>query len=133
MAARRYEQFNYTLEKDVVTIFAKIQIGAIGAVVPIVQHFNKGILSVVRNSTGNYTITFGQTAQNTVDAYQRLLDMDAQILLPSISAVADVQVFNDNAQAGNIIIQCISDAGAAVDPDNGAFLILRIVLKNGVI
>lgn len=139
MAARYFQQFQGVLEKGVVTLYANIPIGASGAVGTLTNSQNQGILSVVRNSAGNYTISFGNSAQGSIDKYVRLLDFSASVLLSSISVVSDIQVFNDNSSSGNIIIQVVAPtatantAGAATDPDNGAVILLAITLKNASI
>lgn len=136
MAQRKFEQFQLSLEKEVVTLYGSIPIGATGAVGTLVPARNQGILSVVRNSTGNYTITFGNAAQGSIDKYYRLMAADVQILLGSVSVVGDYQVFADNSASGNIIIQFVGPTSSsvttpvAVDPDSGATILINICLKN---
>lgn len=80
MAARKYEQFQLSLEKEVVTLYANIPILAVGAVGVLDPKKNQGIYSVVRNSVGNYTISFGAIAPLHLDKYMRLISANAQIL-----------------------------------------------------
>jgi hypothetical protein len=136
MAQRKFEQFQLSLEKEVVTLYGNIPIGATGAVGTLTKNQNQGINSVVRNSTGNYTITFGNSAQNTIDKYVRAVSVDVQVLFGTVSAVAGYQIFADNSASGNIIIQFTGPTSSsvttpvAVDPDNGAVLLLAVSLKN---
>ena len=131
-----YQQFQGVLEKGVVTLFANIPIGVTGAVGTLVASKNQGIKSIVRNSAGNYTVSFGDSIQGSLDKYVRLLDFSSSILLGSVSTVSAIQVWSDDSASGSITIQVVSPtaagntAGAVADPDNGAVILLSITLKN---
>lgn len=141
MAQRKYEQFQETLEKGLVTIHGNIPIGATGAVGTLDPKKNQGILSVVRNSAGNYTITLGNSAQSAVDKYQRLVNAQVVLSLATVTAtVMQVQVTSDLVlSAGTVTFQCIGPTSSsvttpiAVDPDNGAILLVSLVLKNSTV
>ena len=136
MAARMFQQFQGTLEKGVVSLFANIPIGGTGAVGTLVASKNQGIKSVVRNSAGNYTISFGDSIQGSLDKYVRLLSLNSSVVLGSVSTVSAIQVWSDDAATGSITIQVVSPTAAGntapvvADPDNGAVIILHIKLKN---
>lgn len=53
-------QLNYTREKATVSLYGDVNIGAAGAPTLVVAN-SKGITSIVRNSAGNYTVTFDDT------------------------------------------------------------------------
>src|SRR5271166_5626830 len=73
MANRRYRsQFRFSMHKDPVDIFAHVTFGSSGA--PTLDSKNSpGIVSVTRNSTGNYTFVFGTNSQLAFDTYNYLL------------------------------------------------------------
>lgn len=128
MANKYLNQFQYTYEKDTVSIFGSAVIGASGAVS---AAKGGGIASVVKESTaGQYTITL-------TDRFSRFLGIDAAVTDDAISAVARVQVLMDPAtlQAsikanGEIVVQCVDFAGAAVNPASGSSLSFRITMRN---
>jgi len=134
MANRRFEQFQLSLEKKVVTLYMRVSFGAVGAptlvVGPLGQNFNKGIYSIVRNSAGNYTITFGALPYPSPDTYQRLLGWDYAFLETTTPAAPQSWVKNDNSAAGNIIVQFATAAGVATDPASGEVALLEITLSN---
>jgi len=144
MAARTFSQFQYTLEKNIVTLFANVSIGASGA--PTLNNIvagsgaankSQGIKSIVRNSTGNYTITFGDPSNTAVtELYNRLISFDAVTVFGTVTGLG-VQVWADNSTSGNIIIQYTGPTAAgntapvATDPPDTSTLLLEIALKNG--
>jgi hypothetical protein len=137
MAARLYQQFQGSLEKRVVVLYANIPIGATGAVGTLDSAKNQGIKSVTRSSAGKYVITFGISSPAQTDNYQRVLSVTPQILLSTVSAtVTGFQVMVDSASTGSVTIQAVGPTDAstttpiAVDPDDGAILLVEIVLKN---
>ena len=131
MANRQFQQFQYSLEKAVVTLFANVTIGAAGAPT-IVAKQNKGIASVVRNSAGNYTV-------NLQDRYQYLLFMDSCINLnsgaPSAGTNVTMLVRADNSASAtpNIQVEFVNAAGTAVDLAAGCTLLLSPQLKNSTV
>lgn len=131
MANRQFQQFQYTIEKGVVTLFANIAIGATGApTLNVVK--SKGIASVVRNSAGKYTINFQ-------DGYQYLMFMDSCIVLasgaPSSSTSLQMVVRADNSSAAspNLVVEFLNSSGVAADLASGSILLLSPQLKNSVI
>lgn len=71
MANRFFTDMAFTLEKDVVCLFAYVTFGSTGAPT-LVAAKSKGIVSVTRNSAGVYTFVFG-TNTKSLDTYPRLL------------------------------------------------------------
>lgn len=139
MAQRKYEQFQQSLEKGVVTIYGNVPIGATGAVGTLVATKNQGIYSVVRNSAGNYTINLGISASSP-DKYQRLMAANVQVLFGTVAAATSgYQVWADNSASGNVIIQFYGPTNSstttqiAADPDNGATLLIELKFKNSTV
>ena len=141
MANRIFNQFQLSLVRNRVSLFAAIPIGATGAVQPLVQVQNLGIASVVRNSVGNYTITFGSfnaaSGQLLVDAYGRLLYAGATLLVSGVPAESvSMSVVSDLTPQGQIIVQFSAPTSSSVttpvatDPPSGATILLDIELYN---
>lgn len=71
MANRYNTQFPLAFEKKVVNIYAQVTFGATGA--PTLNVVNsKGVVSVTRNSTGDFTFVFG-TQVKMLDVYVKFL------------------------------------------------------------
>jgi len=126
MASRYLNQFQYTLEKDTVTLFGTANIGASGAVSGLL---GGGIASITKQATaGQYVITLE-------DSWSHFFALEAQIVDDAVSAIARVQVLQDPATiqatvaAKTIKIQCLDYAGVAANPISGAQLSFKIVLR----
>jgi len=119
MASRLF-QFNYTYERDMVTIHAKVAIGASGA--PTLNTtLSKGIVSITRNSAGQYTLVMK-------DQMNKLMSVEACVLSSTgISASPNVGVKTDNVNGTtpSVTIVC-STGGTATDPGSGETLLLTI-------
>lgn len=126
MASRNFT-YAQALEKQIKILFADIIIGGTGAVSSV-----KGDISVVRNSTGNYTITLS-------DKYNRLMHLSASMIQGSAdtpSGVFKVEISSgaatlqaDQAGAG-IEITCYDDAEAPVDPVSGSVISVLYHTRN---
>ena len=79
MANRFFNQYNLTLDKGIVSIYARVTFK--GASAPVLDATNsKGVVSVTRNGTGIYTFVFGtKNAQGSTlfDTYNRIKYVDA--------------------------------------------------------
>ena len=143
MANRQFIQYSYQLEKGVVTLYARINIGATGAPTLVTTTTNSGnpsngIATVTRSSAGKYVITFGNvgSTQTNLDTYQRLLWAQANVIASTISTVVSTQISVESvttASAPSITIQCLAAAGTAVDPNNTDVLLVKIALKNATV
>lgn len=124
-------QFQYTYEKDTVTIFASIKIGASGAVSSL---SGQGLLSAEKETEdGQYTLTLK-------DNHNCLLAMHAQVIDNALSGVAAVQLLADPAtlQADfksnkSLLLQCLDFAGAEVNPPSGSSLNVMIVARKSTV
>lgn len=132
MANRNFNQKQYSYELEPVKIYARVTIGASGAVVA--GKNGLGITSFVKETAaGQYTITFD-------DSFAKFLFLQSLIVDDAASAVATVQVFEDPAalQADlkadqKLKIQCLDFAGAAVNPTSGAQILLEITMRQSCI
>jgi hypothetical protein len=126
MGNRYLNQFQYTLEKDTVTLYGSIVIGAAGAVGTVK---GGGISGVVKSGTGLYTISFE-------DQWSRYLDGKVGIVKATAPNIAMTYVKNNPAtlqadvQANKaVIIECLDFAGAAADPASGTVLSFTAVFR----
>lgn len=123
MANRRMFQFRYSLERDIVELFAKVAIGGTGA--PTLS-LGKGIASISRVSAGIYDITLQ-------DNFNVFLGCDVNFIASSGSPAApDVSVTSEAVSTTKVIrIQCNdADTPAATDPGSGETMLMRITLRN---
>jgi hypothetical protein len=142
MANRQFQQYSYQLEKGVVTLYVRVNIGATGAPTLVTTSTSgnpsNGIATISRSSAGKYVITFGNvgSTQTNLDTYQRLLWAQANVIASTISTVVSTQISVESvtsASAPSITIQCLAAAGTAVDPNNGDVLLIKIALKNATV
>lgn len=125
MANRRFFQFRYSAQRDVVDLSIKAAIGASGA--PTISTTDaKGVTSIVRNSAGNYTILLQ-------DNYAALMSATVTVMNATASAAPVSQLISEqvsNATAPQVVIQTLDAAGVAADPDDGATLLIHLMLRN---
>ena len=131
MANRRFEQFQLSLEKAIVTLYGQVAIGSTGA--PTLSTAkSKGILSIARTATGKYTITLS-------DIYQRLVGFDYTYIVasgaPGTTAVASPVVRADNSASATptIVVEFLDNTGTANEIASGVTLLIQIQLKNSVV
>ena len=137
MANRYLNQYQYTFEKDTVTLYGEINIGASGAVSSIA---GGGISGVVKETAaGLYSVTLS-------DFYQRLLFVDALIVDDAITQVVSYQILEDPAALQTDFkgdktfrIQFFGATNAstttqiAANPASGAQIKLKIVCRNSTV
>jgi hypothetical protein len=134
VANRYFTQFQWTLEKNPVKLFALVTFGASGA--PTLNAAkSKGIKSITRTSAGLYVVTFGTVGQPavTVDTYNDIFGVHHRFLLASGHPAAPNMfiVSQAVATAGTMTIQFDNAAGtAATDPASGEAVYLTFDLKN---
>jgi hypothetical protein len=140
MAQRLYQQFQKTLVKEVVSIYANVPIGATGAVGTLAASKNMGIKSVTRTSAGLYVITLGNSVSGNVDKYNNLLAVNCSVVVNGITAVPAFNVVTDAVAASGAITVQFSAATAAgntaltaTDPASGSVLLFEIKLKNSAV
>jgi hypothetical protein len=114
-------------EKKLAHIFGSVVITTAGGVYRVK---GLGVSGVVRNSTGNYTITLE-------DKWCRFISFAAGVTLATASAIARVQVWMAPATlqatfiaSRTIDIQCLDYAGAPADPEDGSVLSFHAIVRN---
>jgi hypothetical protein len=125
-------QFSLTKEAKLVTIFARVTFGAVGAPT-LVTAQSKGVKSVVRNSAGAYTFTFGNTTN--IDTYMKLLDMGYTFDEQANAGTAPVAplmyiLTNLVATAGTLKVVFNSTAQSATDPASTEAVLLHFSFSN---
>lgn len=126
MANRRLYQFQYSYERDLVAIYARISIGAAGAPT-LVGGPGKGVVSVTRSSAGKYVIALQ-------DNFNKLMMLEPNLFVAA-GAPAAPNVYLAAEQvasltAPSITIQCATPAGTATDPASGEILLIEITCRN---
>lgn len=133
MANRYFTQFSWSLEKNPVTLWARVVIGASGA--PTLDSTNsKGIKSISRSSAGTYVVTFGNPAPNAAtDTYNRLLFANAMFEVSGgVPAAPVMAVSAQSVSSAGTVTLVFSDVEtpAATDPASGEVMYLEFKLKN---
>jgi hypothetical protein len=126
MGNRYMSQFQYTLEKDTVTLFGSVVIGAAGAVQTVK---GGGIADVVKSGTGLYEIEFE-------DSWSRLLHSTAGIVKASAPNIASIYIKENPATLQADVqadqkykFECLDFAGAAADPSSGTVISIVVVFR----
>jgi hypothetical protein len=110
MNGSRLFQLQYTYERDMCTVFLKATIGASGAPTLVAQ---KGIVSMVRNSAGRYTITLKNN-------FNLFLDANYTAISPSAAPAAPgMYIVSETVNSTKTIVIQMNNAGTAADPANG--------------
>jgi hypothetical protein len=122
MASRSFNQFCAALEKARVEIFAKITFGAAGAPT-LVTAASKGVASVTRNSTGNYTLTLS-------DQYYGLLGFSGSWLVTGFPSTPNVALLSVSLSSKTLQFMTGNDEGNLANPSSGETLYLKITLSN---
>jgi hypothetical protein len=128
---RMTTQFKLSLEKKVVSIYAKVAFGASGA--PTLSPVNsKGIVSVTRNGAGDYTFVFG-TKAGMLDTYVKLLAVRHIYDTSGPGAAPAAPGLYVKSNQVNVAGTCslrlqLNAAGTATDPANGEIGYFEFVL-----
>lgn len=122
MSNRRYQQFSWSNATMPTSIFAQVTFGAAGA--PTLNTAGADISGIVRNSAGDYTITFRQT-------FKQLLEIK-QVFNSGASAPASPGMWiKSNLTATSKTLELVFNAaGTATDPASGEIVYLEIVFNN---
>lgn len=121
MASSVFYPAHKAKEVDVTHIYCRADIGASGA--PTIDtSASKGVASIARTATGDYTITLDE-------AYSSLL-WAGVIMLEADDTDIQVQMAAQDVSSGKTV-QIICTAGATpADPPDGSDLYIKLELKN---
>lgn len=130
MANRYNYQFRLSMVPKVTDIFAHVTFGSSGA--PTLDAANsKGVVSVTRNSAGNYTFVFG-TSASRLDNYSYLCMVKQVFINASAPASPGMFIVADNSASptqASIQVQ-FNAAGVATDPASGEQVKLEFTFRN---
>lgn len=118
MANRNFNR-RQALEKEVKDIYARASIAAAGAPTLVSR---VGVESLVRNGTGDYTLTLQ-------DKYVALKWVDVKIIDDTAQDLT-VQIHSEDVDGAKTVRFLCLDTGVAADPASGAQLLIKLELKN---
>lgn len=106
------------IEQGVTTLYAKLVVGASGAVT---SYAGYGIDNLVRNATGNYTITLDRKFKKLLGIHQTIIQATPQGL--------EMTVEGDNvASAGTIVLEFNTDGGTATELSSSTIVLFAITV-----
>jgi hypothetical protein len=114
-------------ELHLVDLFADFTVGAAGAPT-LKQNVSLGIKSIVRNSTGNYTVNFISSFVRCVMVNEALVSTAPAAPIMSVASVANANG-SVTPLSPSITIQFQNSAGAATDPANGEEILLNLIMS----
>ena len=107
------------IEQGPTALYAKLTVGSTGAVSATAGYGIADTTPFVRNSAGNYTITFDRS-------YKKLLKAVHTMVLATPQDLA-MTVTSDDISTGSITVE-FSVGGTATDPSSGAIILFEIVV-----
>lgn len=123
MASRLF-QFHYKYERDTVTTLMTVNIGASGAPT-LVSGLNKGVVSMTRNSAGDYTIVLKDTSNKLLDVSMSIENATGIAAAPNLG----IKNNNVNSNTSPSIRIVTSSGGVATDPASGDVMRLAITTR----
>lgn len=126
MSNRRYQQFSWSNATMPVTVYAQVTFGASGA--PTLNKGSADISGIVRNSAGNYTLTFRQTFQQLLGVNVVFNSGSSLPTAPSMYIAANTTA-TAATRALNIVFTDL-ETPAATDPASGEIAYLQIIFNN---
>lgn len=126
MSNRRYQQFSWSNCAQPVTVYSQVTFGSSGA--PTLNTGGADISGIVRNSAGNYTLTFRQTFKQLLGVNVVFNSGGSLPTAPSMYIAA-----NNTATAAtrtlNIVFTDL-ETPAATDPASGEIAYLQFIFNN---
>ena len=118
-----------------VTIYLRWTAGATGAVASIDKNYQHRFVTptlaapIVRNSAGNYSITYGEAAAALLEAY----GWNKQASYSGTAGAKNMDVVSVNLATRVIVVQFTNAAGTATDPASGDVLTACFVFQTYVL
>ena len=131
MANRYFKQPTYSFEQSTVRINGRFVVGSTGAVTAGTVK-GGGVSGIVRNGTGDYTVTLA-------DKYNKLLSFKAYLVSASgNSGIAAVELYNatpanfqsDFLTNNTFSFKTLDYAGSAANPTSGGYLYFEVIVRN---
>lgn len=129
MSNRRYQQFSWSNCTQPVTIYSQVTFAAAGA--PTLNTGNADISGIVRNSAGNYTLTFRQTFKQLLGANCVFNSGSSLPAAPSMYIAANATA-TAATRTLNIVFTDL-ETPAATDPADGEIVYLQFLFNNSSI
>lgn len=123
---RYMSQFQYTIEKDTVTLFGSMVVGATGAVGTVT---GAGISSIARTGAGAYTITLAQPF-NKLLGFRWIFGGGTASAIGSVELADTLADQTANIRLSQVKIACYSSAATAADPAENSILQFEVVGRN---
>jgi hypothetical protein len=120
MANRSFNR-RQSLEKEVKDLYCKVSIGSSGAPTLVAAN-NYGILSIARNSTGDYSLILE-------DKYSSLKFFEGALLKSSAEDIR-IQIKSEDVNVTKAINFFTLTGASPADPSSGSILVLKIEVKN---
>lgn len=111
---------NMAIEQGVTTLYCKLTVGGTGAVS---ASSGYGLTSIVRNSTGNYTITLDR-------AFKKLLSVVPTVIEGTPQGLEMTVTDDSMSSGGAITVEFGTDGGTATDPSSGQLIIFAITVAD---
>ncbi len=122
MASSYFYKNHQSKETSIVELFLRADIGATGAVT-IDTAASKGIASITRNDTGDYTIQLSES-------YNSLLMVDVMLLEADDTDLTSQVISQDVSNATPTVKVGFHAAATPTDPPDGSDIYVRITVKN---
>jgi len=122
MASSYHFKNHQAKETNVTELFLRADIGATGAVT-IDSAASKGIASIVRDATGDYTITLDEP-------YNSLLMVDIMVLEADDTDITHQVISQAVSNATPTVKVGFHAAATPIDPPDGSDIYVRITVKN---
>jgi hypothetical protein len=108
------------IEQGATTIYAKLTVGSTGAVSADTGY---GLTSIVRNGTGNYTITLDRKFKKLLSVLPTVIQATPQGLKMTLES-------DDIAASGAITLEWNTDGGTATELSSGTIVIFAITVAD---
>jgi hypothetical protein len=108
------------VEQGVTTLYCKLAVGATGAVTSFAGY---GIDNLVRNTTGNYTITLDRK-------FKKLLNMNDTLIQATPQGLKATIEGDNVASAGTIVLEFNTSAGTATELSSGTIALFAITVAD---
>lgn len=116
-------------DQAVTHIFAKVNIGATGTAT-LSAADSVGVNKITRQDVGRYTVTFGDSANDTTDKYNKLLSFHGAVIQTGNTETdLTFQIETDSASSGTVQFNTLTGA-TETDPADGQTLLLHFIVKN---
>lgn len=123
MANRKFQQFQYSLEREVVKLYAKFTPDQTGTSGSCTKSYGFGISAINKVSTGRFQIVLE-------DKYNKLLNIDATPVKSTYASNIKKQVVTESVASAGTIDLGFTNGSALANPGTDEPFLLEITLRN---